>query len=181
HRFTARNARRTVYRLWRDRPDTLQTQRHLKKNSRASRNPDPELRGHPARTADRRSAATEIPNFSEAGERGGVLWNFARVVRPERGAVSRTNRVRSRETQHRRDRRGIHRRARALCELAGQYAVDCFPNPRAGVSRSAAERTEDRDLQGEVERGISQTMGPGRPVRRRSRADAGVGDRTDMQ
>ena len=98
HRFAARDARRAVHRLRLDRADTLQTQRHRQKNSWPSRNRDAEFRGHPARTTDRRTTAIEVSNFSEASERRSVVWNFASVVRPERGTVSRADRVRSRET-----------------------------------------------------------------------------------
>ena len=37
--------------------------------------------------------------------------------------------------------------------------LDGFPDARNGLRRSAARRTEDRDLQGEVGRGISQALG----------------------
>src|SRR6516165_3508509 len=83
HRFAARDARRAIHRLRVDRADALQTQRHLKENSRPSRNSDAEFYGDPARTTHRRASAIEVSDSCKAGERGGLVWNFARVVCPK--------------------------------------------------------------------------------------------------
>src|SRR5205807_6540713 len=181
HRFAARDARRAVHRLRLDRADALQTQRHRQKNPRSSRNRDAEFRGHSARTTDRRTAAIEVSNSGEAGERRSVVWNFASVVRSERGTISRADCVCSREAQERRDRRGIHRRARALREHPWQHALAAVPDSRINFSRSAAERTKDRDLQSEVGREISETLGIGGPIRRKPRSRTGERDRADVQ
>ena len=43
--------------------------------------------------------------------------------------------------------------------LMGNIAADGFPDARDDLRRSAAGRAEDRDLHGEVGRGISQALG----------------------
>ena len=50
--------------------------------------------------------------------------------------------------------------------MMGNMRVDGLSDSRTGLPRSAAGRTEDRDLQSEMGRGISQTLGLAKPVRR---------------
>ena len=65
--------------------------------------------------------------------------------------------------------------------IMGNVKLTVFPDPRAGLPRSAAERTQDRDLQGEVGRRISQTLGPGESIRRWTRPGARRPHRGDLQ
>src|SRR6266513_39390 len=68
--------------------------------------------------------------------------------------------------------RGIHRGSRALCKSDGECAINGFSDTRTCLPRSAARRTEDRDLQSQMGRRISETMGFRESVRRRSRSCA---------
>ena len=111
-----------VHRLRRDRARPLQAQGDLEKNPRLSSHPRAELRGHPARPADRAAEAAEVSDPGEAGEGRGVLRDFAGVVRRDRRAVQGARRVHSRETRRRRDRGGIHRGPRTLRQRDGQLS-----------------------------------------------------------
>src|SRR4029077_10441102 len=108
HCFIFRNARPAVHRLWLDRADALQTQRHLKKDFALSWHSRAEFLGHPTRTADRSSEAAEVSAHREASERRGVVRDFTSVIRWKRRAISRTRDFYSREIQQRRHCRGIH-------------------------------------------------------------------------
>ncbi len=73
-----------------------------------------------------------------------------------RRRAERAGHLHPRSHQDRRDRRGVHRRARALHRGHGQRAARVAPADRDGVRQRLDRREPDRDLQGQVERPLSR-------------------------